>query len=131
MGSLEIRVEPEIGELRHARHTLDAWLEGMGMTEPPRAAFVLATHEALANAIQHSGTSSLATVRATTTHEGIEIVISDNGSWKAPRQSSNAERGRGLALIQSLVPDAAVTSGEFGTTVSLSHLYGGPDDVLS
>jgi anti-sigma regulatory factor (Ser/Thr protein kinase) len=126
VGSLEIRVEPELGELRHVRRTLDAWLRGKGMTEPPRAAFILATHEALANAIQHSGASSLATIRATTTHEGIEIVISDHGSWKAPDQPSNEERGRGLDLIQSLVPDAAVTRSESGTTVSLNHVYGGP-----
>ena len=55
MGHFETRVEPALTALASLRHSLDAWLEGGGMGEPPRAAVVLATHEAVANAIQHAG----------------------------------------------------------------------------
>ena len=119
---MELRVN-QVQELGHVRHTLDEWLDGHGMSEPPRAAFVLATHEALANAIQHSGISSSVTVRAQAANEGIEIVISDDGSWKAPDEVPNDERGRGLSLIRLLVPDAEVSTGVSGTTVRLSHPF--------
>ena len=124
MGGLELRVG-QVEDLAFVRHALDEWLNGQGMSEPPRAEFVLATHEALANAIQHSGISSSVTVRARAASEGIEIVISDEGSWKAPDEVSNDERGRGLSLIRLLVPDAEVSTGVPGTTVRLSHPFTG------
>ena len=121
---MELRVD-QVEELGRVRHTLDEWLDGQGMSEPPRAAFVLATHEALANAIQHSGVSSSVRVRARAASEGVEIVISDDGSWKAPDEGANDERGRGLSLIRLLVPDAEVRTGGSGTTVRLGHLFTG------
>jgi len=121
---VELRVD-QVEELGRVRHTLDEWLDGQGMSEPPRAAFVLATHEALANAIQHSGVSSSVRVRARAASEGVEIVISDDGSWKAPDEVPNDERGRGLKLIRLLVPDAEVSTGVSGTTIRLSHRFTG------
>ena len=121
---MELRVD-QVEELGRVRHTLDEWLDGQGMSEPPRAAFVLATHEALANAIQHSGVSSSVRVRARAASEGVEIVISDDGSWKAPDEVPNDERGRGLKLIRLLVPDAEVSTGVSGTTIRLSHRFTG------
>ena len=126
MGSIQLRVEPEFEELRHVRRTLDAWLEGNGMSEPPRAAFVFAAHEALANAIQHSGSTNLVTVRAQTAGGDIEIEISDDGNWKVPDAAPNEERGRGLPLIRLLVPESTVSSGVSGTTVRLNHLTPDP-----
>jgi anti-sigma regulatory factor (Ser/Thr protein kinase) len=124
VGLLELRVG-QVEDLAFVRHALDEWLNGQGMSEPPRAEFVLATHEALANAIQHSGISNSVTVRARAASEGIEIVISDEGSWKAPDEVPNDERGRGLSLIRLLVPDAEVRTGGSGTTVRLGHLFTG------
>jgi anti-sigma regulatory factor (Ser/Thr protein kinase) len=124
VGRLDLRVG-QVEELASVRHALDEWLNGQGMSEPPRAAFVLATHEALANAIQHSGFSDSVTVRARAANEGIEIVIRDDGSWKTPDEVPNDERGRGLKLIRLLVPDAEVSTGVPGTTVRLSHPFTG------
>ena len=63
MGHFETLVEPVLTALGPLRRSLDAWLERGGMDEPPRAAVVLATHEAVANAIQHAGTRGHVVVR--------------------------------------------------------------------
>ena len=49
-------VSADIACLGALRRSLTAWLECAGVTEPPRSDVVLATHEAAANAIEHSGT---------------------------------------------------------------------------
>lgn len=121
VGSIEIRVRPVLNELAGVRHALDCWLERRGMSESPRAAFVLAAHEAVANAIQHSGAANLVSVRGTRGSAGVEIEISDDGRWKVPAEPSNDDRGRGLELIRSLFPDATISSGAFGITVRLGH----------
>jgi serine/threonine-protein kinase RsbW len=119
MGYFETHVEPALASLAPLRHSLDAWLAGDGMTEPPRAAVVLATHEAVANAIQHAGTPAPVLVRAESDSDGVVIEVSDDGNWKAPDNPRSEERGRGLTLIRSLVSDAQIKTGERGTTVRI------------
>ena len=69
------------------------------MSEPPRAAVVLATHEAVANAIQHSAAANPVTVRGESRPEDFLIEITDDGKWKTPDDRPSEERGRGLDLI--------------------------------
>jgi serine/threonine-protein kinase RsbW len=117
MGYLETLVEPTaLGPLRRS---LDAWLERGGMGEPPRAAVVLATHEAVANAIQHAGTPGHVVVRCESRRDGVFIEVSDEGHWKPPDDPPSEERGRGLTLIRSLVSDAQIQTGEQGTIVRI------------
>ena len=80
---------------------------------------ILATHEAVANAIQHSGTGTRIHVRADADADGLTIEISDDGAWRAPADPPPIERGRGLNLIRALVTDATIDTGAGGTTVRL------------
>jgi hypothetical protein len=48
--------------------------------------------------------------------DNLVIEISDKGSWRAPRSEG---RGRGLALMRSIVDQADVTADAGGTTVRL------------
>ena len=89
------------------------------MGEPPRAAVVLATHEAVANAIQHAGAPNPVVVRGDADADGVVIEVSDDGRWKAPADPPSEERGRGLTLIRSLVSDAQIRTGARGTTVRI------------
>ena len=115
MGHFETRVEPALTALASLRHSLDAWLERGGMGEPPRAAVVLATHEAVANAIQHAGrTESRRGSRRIADADGVVIEVSDDGHWKPPDDPPSEERGRGLTLIRSLVSDAQIQNGRPG-----------------
>jgi len=122
MGHFETYVEPVFTSLAPMRHSLDAWLEGGGMGEPPRAAVVLATHEAVANAIQHAGAPSPVLVRGESDADGVVIEVSDDGHWKAPVKPPRGDRGRGLLLIRSLVSDAQIKTGEWGTVVRIHQL---------
>ena len=122
MGNFETHVEPALTALAPMRHSLDAWLADGGMGEPPRAAVVLATHEAVANAIQHAGAPSEVVVRGASDADGVVIEVSDDGHWKAPADPPTEERGRGLILIRSLVSDAQIKTGESGTIVRIHQL---------
>ena len=122
MGKYETPVEPALTALAPMRHSLDAWLESGGMGEPPRAAVVLATHEAVANAIQHADCPTPVVVRAVAGADGVVIEVRDDGHWKAPANPPSEERGRGLTLIRSLVSDAQIKTGEWGTIVRIHQL---------
>ena len=87
-----------------------------------RDAVILATHEAVANAIQHSGTADRVRVRADAKPDGLTIEITDDGVWKIPDDPPSQERGRGLSLIRSLVSDATIDTDAGGTTVRLHQL---------
>ena len=119
MGTFETHVEPALTALAPMRHSLDAWLRGDGMDEPPRAAVVLATHEAVANAIQHAGAPGHVVVRGEFGSDGVVIEVSDDGHWKPPDDPPSEERGRGLTLIRCLVSDAQIKTGDRGTTVRI------------
>ena len=108
------------------RHLLDAWLRGDGVDEPPRAAVVLATHEAVANAIQHAGAPGHVVVRAEFGSDGVVIEVSDDGHWKPPDDRPSEDRGRGLTLIRSLVSGAQMKTGSCGTTVRIHQNASGP-----
>jgi anti-sigma regulatory factor (Ser/Thr protein kinase) len=119
MGNFETVVEPVLTALAPLRRSLDAWLERGEMREPQRAALVLAIHEAVANAIQHAGSPGPIVVRGEAGSDGIVIVVIDDGRWKPPADPPSEERGRGLNLILSLVPDTQIRTGDTGTTVRI------------
>jgi serine/threonine-protein kinase RsbW len=122
MGNFETHVEPALTALAPLRHSLDAWLEQGGMGEPPRAAVVLATHEAVANAIQHAEAPSPVLVRGESDPEGVVIEVTDDGHWRPPDDPPSEGRGRGLNLIRALVSDAQIRTGDTGTTVRIHQL---------
>ena len=101
------------------RHAFAAWLTRRDIGERSRVALVLATHEAVANAIQHSGTADRIRVRADATPDGLTIEISDGGAWRIPADPPPIERGRGLNLIRALVSTTTIDTGAAGTTVRL------------
>ena len=120
-GRFEHNVDPTVAALAPLRHALAAWLDRREMSEPSRDAVILATHEAVANAIQHSGTADRIRVRADAT-DGLTIEVSDDGAWRIPDDPPPLERGRGLDLIRSLVSDATIQTDARGTTVRFRQL---------
>ena len=118
-GHFERDVDPAVAVLAPLRHALRAWLESRDLSARSRDAVILATHEAVANAIQHSGTADRIRVRADAEPDGLTIEISDGGSWRIPTDPPPIERGRGLNLIRSLVSTATIDTDAAGTTVRL------------
>ena len=117
MRTLDLDVEPSVTALRPMRRSLDTWLEQIGIGEKPRAALVLAAHEAVVNAIQHAGLTEPVHVRACDGGEDIVVSITDNGHWKTPDEEPLSCGG--LAMIERLVSAVAVTTRDRGTTVLL------------
>ena len=121
-GHFERDVDPAVAALAPLRHALKAWLESRDLSARSREAVILATHEAVANAIQHSGTINCIRVRADAEAEGLTIEISDDGEWRIPDDPPSQERGRGIGLIRSLVSNATINTDAGGTTVLLYQL---------
>ena len=101
MSDFHTCVSAGFAELATVRHSLSAWLERAGVADPPRADVVLATHEATANAVEHSSSVTPVVISARVAGGMIVIQVNDKGHWKTPE--ANEERGRGLAMIAALV----------------------------
>jgi anti-sigma regulatory factor (Ser/Thr protein kinase) len=112
-------VSVDVANLVGLRRSLLAWLEGEGVADPPRADVVLATHEATANAIEHSGSATPVVVTAQLSDGMIAVEVSDEGRWVMcePRD----DRGRGFLMIAGLVSKVNVDTDGNGTIVRLLH----------
>jgi len=111
--------ESDPGELLRLRRDLRAWLSPLGYRSVDVADVVLATSEAVANAIEHgvSPDGLGVTVEGTIEDRAICVVVRDNGRWRKPVLSP--DRGRGLALMRELMHDVGIECHEHGTVVRL------------
>lgn len=121
MEGFQSTVPPDFAVLGELRRALTTWLEEAGVADPPRGDVVLATHEAAANAIEHSGSTNSVDVRARIAGRSLTIEISDTGRWKAA-DPADEERGRGLKLIAGLVSEVDLHTDKGSTTVRLLQL---------
>lgn len=109
--------------LAPSRAALRTWLTRAGVDHDQIQDVLIATGEAVANAIEHGhrdrprGTVSL---RAIAIHDRLQVTVTDTGVWKPPSRLPGISRGRGIHLIRGLMEDFTIDSGEAGTTV---HMY--------
>jgi anti-sigma regulatory factor (Ser/Thr protein kinase) len=102
---------------------LRSWLTRAGVDPDQIQDVLIATGEALANAIEHGhrdqpdGTVSL---RATAIVDRLQVTVADSGVWKVPRDDPGFSRGRGISLMRVLMEDFTIQSSDAGTTV---HMY--------
>ena len=125
------RAEPELHltvpalpeELSAVRWTLRRWLAGRGASDREVGQITLACQEACANAVEHAYGLPDATFELTARHlhDVLEIVIRDRGRWRPPR---GEHRGRGLAIMRSLMDEVDVIAGDAGTAVRLAQRLG-------
>lgn len=115
--SLELPAWPR--ELANLRRALRTWLRRAEVQESVAAEIVVAVNEAAANAVEHAYGLRDARfgVEARREDGAVVVTVRDRGRWREPRPGS--ERGRGLALIRSLMDEVAVDPGPTGTTVHL------------
>lgn len=102
-----------------ARHAVRAWLARVGVGAPVDADLLLASGEAIANAVEHSGTGEVEVELIPPTAGSIGIVVRDHGRWKQPVVNQN--RGRGFGLMRALADECVVERSPVGTTVRLRH----------
>jgi anti-sigma regulatory factor (Ser/Thr protein kinase) len=121
-------------QLSSARHQLRGWALGLGVDPDIAHDISAGTYEALSNAIEHAYPDQHGPVTLTAHHhpgagsghrggtegggEEIMVVVSDEGSWRAP-PSDASWRGRGLRLITALGGQLDIRVGEHGTTTTI------------
>lgn len=113
-------VPASAGDLPVLRDEVDEWARAAGLDADSAESLALATYEAMANAVEHAyaGATGVLDVEAVCDAAGIEVTVTDHGSWRPP-QDSDQQRKRGLPLIERLADEAVVTSGERGTRVQM------------
>ncbi|MFS0897322.1 SpoIIE family protein phosphatase [Mycolicibacterium litorale] len=120
---LELTFPAHASRLAPTRNALRGWLKRVGLNRVQAMDVLVATGEAVANAIEHGHRHSPhGTIRlsATALVDAVELVVSDTGSWKTPQPEPDVHRGRGITLMQALMHDVAIDHGTDGTTVRLT-----------
>jgi PAS domain S-box-containing protein len=104
---------------RMLRQSLRRLTAGVGLDEQRAFGLLVAAGEAISNVIEHAYGLREGLVHVTGKRIGDRLVveIQDTGRWRTPRSEG---RGRGLALMRSIVDDADVQADQSGTTVRLS-----------
>jgi GAF domain-containing protein/anti-sigma regulatory factor (Ser/Thr protein kinase) len=116
---LELTVPAAASSARAVRETLKRWLVHEGVPDVALGDVLVASGEAVANAIVHAypaGRRGPIHVSARADAEAVFVTIADEGTWRAPRD----QRGMGLTLIRSLV-NGAVERSPDGTTVRIRY----------
>jgi PAS domain S-box-containing protein len=113
----------DAGHLAPSRAALRSWLVQAGVEPGQIQDVLIATGEAVANAIEHGHRDrpeGIVSLRAAAVVDRLQVTVVDSGVWKTPREIADISRGRGLALMRGLMEDFTIHSDEAGTTV---HLY--------
>lgn len=109
------------GPLVEVRHSLQRWAAHTGLSALDVADLVLASYEALANAVEHAyppGGGPVDLLAARTVDGRVLVAIRDHGRWRPPPPDPGT-RGRGLPMIRALAHRAEVQPGPQGTCVQM------------
>jgi serine phosphatase RsbU (regulator of sigma subunit)/anti-sigma regulatory factor (Ser/Thr protein kinase) len=106
-----------LGEVRRA---IKVWGANAGLSPDLVSSVMLATYEAMANAADHAyrhdqlGPVTVTIARVTDT---VTASVSDQGTWRSPRQGGFG--GRGLLLMEGMVDELTLMRTGRGTTVHM------------
>jgi len=110
------------------RERIDAFAAARGIPQADVEEFVGAVSEALANAIEHSGTKTVEITCSIIGHERLSATIVDHGigfnteDVRTRLPDPLSERGRGLPLMRRYTDQFSVTSAPSkGTAVTLER----------
>jgi anti-sigma regulatory factor (Ser/Thr protein kinase) len=120
---LDLPAEPTV--LASMRQALRSWLAGVGAAADDVYDILVATTEAAANSVEHAygpvDASFRVEVRPGPARE-VTVRVIDNGHWRPPRGQN---RGRGTMLMQELMDDFEVATGDSGTEVTMRKRLAG------
>jgi anti-sigma regulatory factor (Ser/Thr protein kinase) len=120
---LWIRTAAHGSQVRIVRRRLAEWLGGDHLDPDLVDDLVMAASEALENCADHAFTGIPAggtmTLTAHTAGTTLVITVADDGRWR--ETTSGPCRGRGLAMMRTLVDEVVVVSGLAGTHLALTH----------
>jgi anti-sigma regulatory factor (Ser/Thr protein kinase) len=123
MVAMEREVVAEATELSETRRMADAAAASYGLNTSERFEFAFAVNEAVSNAIEHGAPSPEGTIRLRFAEEQDALVfcVKDYGKFTPqPKvEESPSNRGRGLALMASMVEELGLCRDSTGTLVRL------------
>ncbi len=107
-----------------ARNQLRRWLASIDVDPRRKDDILLATSEAVTNAIEHGSHSEprkTVSVEAFLHEETVAVTVSDTGRWAGDSSASlrSQRRGRGLTLISGLADRVNTVRSSVGTRVTL------------
>lgn len=109
--------------LPELRHALLHWSQRLALTPDRAEQLILATYEALANAVQHAYRDGVGTLDLYAVHRPwsgvVEVRVADRGNWLPPSADPGPLHGRGLPLMRELADSVEVHPQQDGTTVVL------------
>jgi anti-sigma regulatory factor (Ser/Thr protein kinase)/putative methionine-R-sulfoxide reductase with GAF domain len=113
---LELRLSADPSVLTDVRRSMRRWLRRTGMDEQSVADMTLAVSEACANAVEHAYSPAPAEfdLRVSRDNGTVTASVRDAGRWR-PARGQN--RGRGLAIIGTVMDEVDVESNDEGTEV--------------
>ncbi len=117
-----LRFAAEAAQVPVARAALRQWLQAAGVPPDPAGAVLLATGEAVANAVEHSAGAEVAMELSLPAPGVVAVTVSDRGRWKDPVIAPH--RGRGFGLMRMLLDEVTVERGDRGTVARLRHRFG-------
>ncbi|MGI8622239.1 MAG: SpoIIE family protein phosphatase, partial [Solirubrobacteraceae bacterium] len=112
----------EVAQVPLARAAVREWLAGVGMASAAAGDVLLASGEAVANAVEHSGSEMVELELAAPEPGVVTVVVRDHGRWRDPVLTPH--RGRGFELMRALAEEVVVERRGSGTAVSLRHRVG-------
>ena len=119
----EVWLAAEPAELAETRRLADVAAAAYGLPGPERFAFAFAVNEAVSNAIEHGSPSAEGTIRVRFAEEEDALVfcVKDYGEFspQAKVEEGPSNRGRGLALMASMVEELGLCRDSTGTLVRL------------
>jgi anti-sigma regulatory factor (Ser/Thr protein kinase)/putative methionine-R-sulfoxide reductase with GAF domain len=113
---LELRVRADPRVLSDIRRSVRRWLHRNGVDEQTIGELTIAVSEACANAIEHAYSPAPAEVdlHVSKSDGGITASVRDAGRWRASR---GEHRGRGRVIINAVMDEVTVRSGDEGTEI--------------
>jgi serine/threonine-protein kinase RsbW len=119
---LYIQLAAASAQVGVARSQVAGWTRMAGFPSIHTEDIVLATDEAVSNAVDHAyrDTPGTLTVFAAfaRTSDSARVIISDNGLWRPPSRDPGF-RGRGLTMMEGLAEHFRLIHTRYGTTVVL------------
>ena len=129
-GARVITVPADLAHLARVRRFVDRACRGYGFSARDRFHIMLATSEAVANAIEHGSTAPDDPIRIEVVDEGdgLAFCVSDGGTFSLPEMlydhSTMDERGRGLGFIELLMDDVSIHPSPVGTVIRFFKRFG-------
>lgn len=123
--SFATAVPASLGHIAEARHRLRDWLAGAAIDPRRVADILLATGEAVTNAIEHGSggdPSKTVSIEAFVRGHTVTATVSDAGRWSGDSSASqrSQQRGRGLTMINGLADHVKTARTQHGTRITLS-----------